>query len=100
MFGTAAGIQAALVLRLHPHTCRITSIAVDPAWRKQGLGARLLRIATQRARQLGCRHVQLEAESRNPALIAWYELHGYAKVQKLPNHYGARRHAWRMKLPL
>lgn len=97
---TGGGLRAALVLRFHQQTCRIHSIAVDPAFRGRGLGGSLLQAARRRSGARGCRRIHLEADSRDGALLAWYGRHGYIQAHKLPDHYAPRWHAWRLRLEL
>lgn len=95
--GDGGSLAGSMILRFSPQTCRIHSIAVARAIRGQGLGQRLLRQAQRRARARGCRRIHLEADARNAALLNWYEQNGYTKIQRLPDYYARRWHAWRFR---
>jgi len=50
---------------------------VDPA-RGRGLGAALVEAAVERARERGCRRVELDVSEGNPAALALYERLGFS----------------------
>ena len=93
-------IQASLFLRFHPKTCRIHSIAVDPAARGLGFGNRLLSLAHRRARSRGCLRMSLEADARNEKLLLWYESMGYTRVRRLRGYYAPRWDGFRFQRSL
>jgi ribosomal protein S18 acetylase RimI-like enzyme len=98
--GDDGALLGSMILRFHPHTCRIHSIATAPAARGRGVGRALLELAAARARARRCRRVHLEADARNPVLVNWYRNHGYTIIARLPDYYARRRHAVRMRLNL
>jgi len=55
------------------------SIAVTPAWRRRGIGARLLAAAVEQARQAGHPAISLDVMLANPAR-ALYERAGFRRV--------------------
>jgi ribosomal protein S18 acetylase RimI-like enzyme len=57
------------------HAYYVLALAVVPAVRGSGVGARLLRHALERGRRLGCRELHLDVLSDNPA-VAFYRAHG------------------------
>ncbi len=57
------------------HAYYVLALAVTPAVRGSGVGARLLRHAMERGRRLGCRDLHLDVLSDNPA-VAFYRAHG------------------------
>lgn len=85
-----------LILRFHPHTCRIHSIAVAPQAQGKGLGRKLLRLAQSRSREWGCSRLSLEADSRNGQLLIWYQKHGYRPTRRLPHYYARNWHGVRL----
>jgi ribosomal protein S18 acetylase RimI-like enzyme len=95
--GVPAG---ALMLRLHPRTLRIFSIAVHPDFRGQGLGDRLLARAVKRARERKASRMVLEVDAKNSSLVDWYARHGFTPVRKLPGYYGSRSPGLRMECDL
>lgn len=60
--------------------------AVDPAWRRRGLGLRLLTRFAQAARERGARRLLLEMRRGNPA-EALYLRFGFLPIGKRPNYY-------------
>lgn len=88
--------DAALFLRHYPRSLRIVSIAVHPEAQGRSYGRALLDLTFDRAKDLGRAQVILEAETSNPSLVAWYERHGFVRLRRLPDYYGAGDHAWKM----
>ncbi len=61
----------------------IGSMGVAPAWRRQGIGRRLLQQALDNARTAGLRQVQLEVLTRNAPAIALYQAAGFQITREL-----------------
>lgn len=59
------------------HRGWLYSVAVDPAHRSRGLGARLVRYAEQALAALGCVKINLQIIADNEAVAAFYESIGY-----------------------
>lgn len=99
---TPDGTQAvgAMVLRVHPRTVRIYSLAVLPAFRRDGVGRRLVGQAEEAARADGRTALSLEADRRNRQLIDWYTTFGFETARVLKDYYSPGRHAVRMRLDL
>ncbi|WP_102226211.1 GNAT family N-acetyltransferase [Acidimangrovimonas sediminis] len=57
----------------------IENVVTHGAWRRQGLGRRVLAAATQAAWQAGCYKVMLLAGSTDPAVMAFYRGAGFAQ---------------------
>lgn len=89
-----------MILYHYPRTVRIFSIAVLPAFRKNGAGQRMMEHALKLARRAGCFAVTLEAEQSNRVLTGWYEKFGFQSKQTLRDYYSPGRHAVRMRLTL
>ena len=64
-------------------------IAVDPAHRRGGVGAALLRSVLAEARGRGVRRLHLEVRANNPA-IRFYAAHGFAREGVRRNYYRSR----------
>ena len=57
--------------------CWVEDVFVEEASRGQGLGRRLIDGCVTRARQRGCRRIQLDANERNESAIALYRSLGF-----------------------
>lgn len=57
---------------------RITELLVNKELRRQGIGKKLMDIAKQRAKELGCRAIILETQSCNENGIAFYFSQGFS----------------------
>jgi len=55
----------------------LTRLCVLPEHRHAGLGARLLRVAVQAARERGTRKIEIGIIAENERLKRWYEGHGF-----------------------
>jgi predicted N-acetyltransferase YhbS len=67
------------------------SLAVDPAWRGKGIGARLQRARLDELRALGITHVRTEAD--RPETIEWYQRKfGYRVTGTSPKKHDFGRH--------
>ena len=93
-------VFGALFLRIHKHSCRIYSIAVDKQLRGKGIGRVLLEHARGRALARGCRSIFLEADGRNHALLSWYAANGYKQVKIIRGYYGPEWDAVRFHMNL
>ena len=64
--------------------CWLEDVYVEERARRLGLGRALGEAALDRARERGCRRVQLDVNEANPEALALYEDLGYASVQDPP----------------
>lgn len=90
-------VAGVMTLHVRRHSLRIYSLAVMPAFRGSGLGARLVRRALREARRAGVRHVSLEAARTAVRLIRWYERFGFHTTRVLSGYYAPGRDAVRMR---
>ena len=67
--------------------CLVEDVYVDKPARGAGLGRALMEGVIDRARERGCRRMELDTNERNQAAIALYESLGFSGVA---NSYGAR----------
>jgi ribosomal-protein-alanine N-acetyltransferase len=78
----------------------IETVNVDPFYRKQGIGLRLLTAAEARIRNKGIRRIRLEVSITNTAALALYEGAGFHQTMLLKNyyhyHHEGSRDAYRM----
>lgn len=65
----------------------ISTLAVDPAYRRRGIGRRLLRAALERAAAAGAQAVTLEVRVSNAAAIALYRSFGFQEVGVRRGYY-------------
>lgn len=65
----------------------ITTFAVLPEWRRQGIGARLMVELTRVARDLNARVMTLEVRLSNEAARALYQRFGFQPVGIRPRYY-------------
>jgi len=65
----------------------IITIDILPEERRSGLGSRLMAVAEERLRSLGCSVVMLETAVDNAAAIAFYKRHGYSVIHTIPRYY-------------
>jgi [ribosomal protein S18]-alanine N-acetyltransferase len=65
----------------------ITTFAVDPKWRRKGIGAQMVRALLQMARPLGARQATLEVRLSNLAARRLYEKFGFRPVGVRPRYY-------------
>lgn len=79
-----------------PPVGHILNIAVDPVFRRQGLGQRLLECALEYSRQLGASRVELEVRTGNETAIALYQKYGFEIRELLPCYYSNGEDAFLM----
>jgi ribosomal-protein-alanine N-acetyltransferase len=65
----------------------VTTIAVDPAWHRQGIGTRLLLALSRAGIGRGCTGLTLEVRMSNEAAQAMYRRFGYAPAGIRKNYY-------------
>src|SRR4051794_28099241 len=65
--------------------CWLEDLFVSEAARGQGVGAALVELALVRARERGCRRIELDADEDNAAAIALYERFGFSASYKAAN---------------
>jgi ribosomal-protein-alanine N-acetyltransferase len=86
-------------VRLKGNKAAITLFAVDPLYRNEGAGSRLLTEFRIRA-AMDCRSgIQLEVRSDNDIAINFYEKRGFRKMDLLPKFYNDGGDAIRMIAP-
>ena len=85
----ACGPTAYGVVGFHAGTpfARLTSFAVAPGDRGQGIGRRLLTALEQAAADHGCHGMRLEVRADNAAAIALYTAAGYRRFAEYADYY-------------
>jgi ribosomal-protein-alanine N-acetyltransferase len=81
------GLQGFVLGRALADEAEILTIAVDPAWRRRGLGAALVEAASSFAHETGARALFLEVAVDNPAGLALYEHLGFERAGFRPGYY-------------
>lgn len=89
-------VVGALVLHMHPHTVRIYSLAVLPAFQGCGVGRLLMAHAAMRAARGGRHRMSLEADRRDARLLRWYAGFGFKTAGVLADYYAPGCDAVRM----
>ncbi|MDR0239611.1 MAG: ribosomal protein S18-alanine N-acetyltransferase [Deltaproteobacteria bacterium] len=89
--GSGTGDDAPLVAYLsvyhNPDELEILNLAVAPAWRGRGHGARLLRLVLRMAACMGVRRAVLEVRSGNIPALALYKGQGFVQVGRRRGYY-------------
>ena len=81
------GNDGFILIRTVADEAEILTLAVRPAGRRQGLGARLVRAATDRARAAGATRMFLEVAEDNAPARALYDALGFAAAGRRPRYY-------------
>jgi [ribosomal protein S18]-alanine N-acetyltransferase len=76
-----------MVYRLHGEDADIMTMAVKPAFRRQGIADQLLQKTLAHAASLGVRTILLDVEERNHPAISLYEKHGFTLIRRRKNYY-------------
>lgn len=88
--GEANGVPLGFVLgRRAADEAEILALGVLPAYRRNGLGGRLVRAAAVRAQALGATALFLEVAVDNGAARALYAAHGFCEAGARKRYYGA-----------
>jgi len=77
----------------------IMSIAVDPAYRGNGVGSALLEEVIERLIKKGARYIGLEVRVSNEGAIKLYERFGFRKIKRIVGYYLDGEDAYYMLLP-
>jgi ribosomal-protein-alanine N-acetyltransferase len=67
--------------------CHVSTLAVHPTWRRQGLGEQLLRTVLQHAMDLGAVLATLEVRQTNLRAQALYQKYGFEVVGRRRQYY-------------
>lgn len=65
----------------------ITTVAVDPAWQRQGIATRLLTVAARAAATRGCHNLTLEVRVSNLGAQALYRRFGFVPAGMRKGYY-------------
>ena len=94
-------IVAYIFYRFIAEEVHIFRLAVDPEWRRQGIGTRLLDDCLTSARRMGLSAAVLEVRPSNTEAIALYCKLGFRVIARRPGYYSdSREEALILKLEL
>ena len=91
---------ALVSLRKGGRTCRIYSLAVDPAYGRRGVGCELVHACERYARTRRCEALRLEVRWDNAPAIALYRGLGYEEFDRSPQYYSDGAEALRFQRKL
>ncbi|MEY4348416.1 MAG: hypothetical protein RIS43_835 [Actinomycetota bacterium] len=66
----------------------ITTIAVEPSYRKQGIGTAMVKLMATHAIERGAARMLLEVRTTNDNAINFYKHFGFEVIAERPNYYG------------
>lgn len=89
-----------LEARLAAHELHVLALAVVSAWRRRGVGRRLVAHAVAAAEDAGARAAHLELRVSNAAAQALYARLGFAVVGRRPRYYADGEDALLLTRPL
>lgn len=75
------------MLRLAADEAELVTIAVDPKWRRKGVGRALLRALFDDLLMTRARKLFLEVAADNPAALTLYAAHGFQKLSERQGYY-------------
>lgn len=78
----------------------IANIAIDPKFRRHGLGRQLMEQAIEKARAEGCETMMLEVRLSNTAAQALYKSMGFVEMRRVGGYYSNGEDAIVMALGL
>ena len=81
-------------------TAELVSIAVDPRVRRTGTATALIDATRSKLRARRIATWWLMVGIENEPAIHLYNRHGFRRVRRVKNYYGAGRDAWRMRLSI
>lgn len=83
----SGAVAAYIFFRRIADEVHIFRIAVAPAWRRRGMGARLVDACLRAAGRAGARAALLEVRPSNTAAVALYRSYGFRAVATRPGYY-------------
>ena len=80
-------IAGFIILRLAADEVELITVAVDPKWRKKGIGRALLRAAFADLMMSPARRMFLEVAADNAGAVRLYETEGFREVGRREGYY-------------
>lgn len=90
------GVVAAMMLLFEGPVCRVLSVAVAPAVRRQGTGNRMMQAAEAISRERSLSSIRLEVSTANLGAIEFYRRLGYRTDGVLYGYYSWGEDAYSM----
>lgn len=79
---TIAGFLLGVVSRTLPDTYFLWQVGVAPFMRKKGMGAKLVSLAENKAKECGCKKIRLTIDPRNAPSQKLFERMGYSNISR------------------
>lgn len=79
---------------------RVLSVGVLPAFRREGIGRRLMALAEDMAQKFNSREIRLEVSTGNDAALAFYTALGFELTGRIPRYYSWGEDAYSMRKPI
>ena len=92
----AGGVAGCAIMQFSDDAAHLSLLAVEPAWRRRGIGRRLLAWLEDTARVAGTFTIRLELRSSNQAGRAFYAALGYREMGAVRGYYQGVEDALRM----
>lgn len=89
-----------IIARADRWGAEIVSVAVDPSWRKRGIGRALLSAAVRRMLRGNARSIRLMVRVDNSLAMKFYRSQGFRETGRVPDYYEDGAAGIRMKLRL
>jgi ribosomal protein S18 acetylase RimI-like enzyme len=94
------------IMQFYAERAHLNLLAVDPAYRRLGVGGRLIAWLEKTARTGGLFFINLEVRAKNSTAQAFYRRLGYRASKSIPGYYTGRetavcmQHDLRLRRPL
>jgi ribosomal-protein-alanine N-acetyltransferase len=94
--GPAGGVAGFGIMKYHDDEAHLLLLAVDPSWRRRGIGAALVEWLEASALVAGIGQVWLEARITNLSARAFYAHLGYREIRQVAGYYSGVEASVRM----
>lgn len=95
-----SGLQGFAIIEFGDDEAHLVLLCVRPAWRRAGLGRRMVDWLVESARVAGIARIDLELRSDNQAAQDFYRALGFRDAAVVPGYYGGRLDALKMSRAL
>jgi ribosomal-protein-alanine N-acetyltransferase len=80
-------IVGCMISRIVEDKLDLASLAIHPAYRRQGIGSALLAYTIVQMKEQGINHIELEVRKTNASAIAFWQKLGFVLFGSLPGFY-------------